>query len=66
MGCTGREDRSSASEERSNSNAWPFDSCGEWFERMKEWFDGSGGEAHCCEARRRASSAAREAEEGDR
>jgi hypothetical protein len=65
MGCTGREDRSSASDKRSDSHARPFDGCAEWFERMKEWFESSGGELDCCEAMRSGPSAEREAEEGD-
>lgn len=65
MSSSGRDEPGSASEKRSASQAMPFEGCGVWFEKMKEWFESRGGAMDCCEAMRGSRRAEPEAEEGD-
>lgn len=65
MAGTGRDEPGAASEKRSERHAVPFDSCSEWFEKMKVWFEIGGGGMDCCEAMRRSGRAEREAEKGN-
>ena len=62
---TGRDDPDSVSEKRSESQAGPFEGCAEWFEKMKEWCESSGGQMDVRKAMRSGCCAEREEGKGD-